>query len=639
MGINGKEINEHHTQCASESPTVSYDSIINEEVSRALSRVSRGTQEPCLPVRPYREAMERTRRTMRAEVIDTIQSCALKFVHYESGPPLAEFMGDVVESKAWTLAFGNPFPEEKTCSDFIHTLAEEYKRCKDIETIKEVKATAKKQQQKLLVGNTKAKSRISLSGSQDETMKTRTEAARKIGQVRHYGDEKRRLLSIVALNYKYRFLQAIFGCSPSTITAARVHCILFGRGGVPPPNFKFVRQRVSPTIIQDLTEFLYRDDISRASSCRSVMVDGEETGIRYWQDSVKNVVQQYLMQYPNGVKRTYIYTHLPKNFRMNTMLAGLCNICDDCGHSNFDAMCNLVNDVGNLEGTTGINTGEIENNLRKYQSFLKKKFMKVVERHSDSIELCMANSFGVCRQDHGSNCIDMNALHEVVQLLSLALQHCTNSTTREKLALKLNEMVNTHWEYVGHLLRTKHQGDYYQYVLKNLKPGECVVVVDYKMKLELGKKIRENQRDWYGKRGLSLHGCYILSQLSETERSAEVIDLWSEDTKQDAWFSQSALDVCFTWLEGELPGFRVYLFSDNGPHYHNTAFLLYLAEVNEAFNLHLVEYNNFEAGEGKTVLDTHFAHISHKIVRWVRLGNNFETGQLADLIGVSVQIL
>lgn len=78
-----------------------------------------------------------------------------------------------------------------------------------------------------------------------------------------------------------------------------------------------------------------------------------------------------------------------------------------------------------------------------------------------------------------------------------------------------------------------------------------------------------------------------------------------------------------------------YVFIDNGPHYHNSGFLLYLAEVNAAFNLHLIEYNNFEAGEGKSKLDTHFAHISHKIVRWVRVGNNLESGsQLGELIGV-----
>ena len=77
-----------------------------------------------------------------------------------------------------------------------------------------------------------------------------------------------------------------------------------------------------------------------------------------------------------------------------------------------------------------------------------------------------------------------------------------------------------------------------------------------------------------------------------------------------------------------------FVYIDNGTHYHNSGFLLYLAEVNAAFNLHLIVYNNFEAGEGKSKLDTHFAHISSKIVRWVRVGNNLKSGsQLGELIG------
>ena len=76
---------------------------------------------------------------------------------------------------------------------------------------------------------------------------------------------------------------------------------------------------------------------------------------------------------------------------------------------------------------------------------------------------------------------------------------------------------------------------------------------------------------------------------------------------------------------------------DNGPHYHNSGVLCYLAEVNSVFNFTLKEYNNFEAGEGKSRLDSHFAHISHKIVRWVRLGNDLESGeQVADLIKVII---
>lgn len=67
---------------------------------------------------------------------------------------------------------------------------------------------------------------------------------------------------------------------------------------------------------------------------------------------------------------------------------------------------------------------------------------------------------------------------------------------------------------------------------------------------------------------------------------------------------------------------------------------MYLAEVNASFGITLVEYNNFEAGEGKTVLDTHFAHVSHKIMHWVRVGNDLESGeQLANLLEVFSSLL
>lgn len=100
-----------------------------------------------------------------------------------------------------------------------------------------------------------------------------------------------------------------------------------------------------------------------------------------------------------------------------------------------------------------------------------------------------------------------------------------------------------------------------RFVLKNLQPGEAVVIVDYKMKLELGMRSREIQRDWYGKRGISLHGFYVIAQVAVGERRIEVLDLWCEDTKQDAWFTQSAFDVGFAWIEKVFPNFQVYLFS------------------------------------------------------------------------------
>ena len=58
--------------------------------------------------------------------------------------------------------------------------------------------------------------------------------------------------------------------------------------------------------------------------------------------------------------------------------------------------------------------------------------------------------------------------------------------------------------------------------------------------------------------------------MAANERT-EVIDLWSDDTKQDVWFTESALDIGFQWLESVFPGFSVYLFSGESS-FHNKEF-------------------------------------------------------------------
>ena len=159
-----------------------------------------------------------------------------------------------------------------------------------------------------------------------------------------------------------------------------MHCILFGRGSVPSDKYKFTCECVSAQVLGELSGFLYRDDVSRASSYCSVMVEGEETAVRYWQDTIKGLVDQYLLEFPNGVKRTYIYIHLPTNFHMDMMLAGLCDLCDDFGHSNFDELCPLIEEISSM--CPDLNVSSMIKDVRAYQTFLKTKFSKLAQKQS-----------------------------------------------------------------------------------------------------------------------------------------------------------------------------------------------------------------------------------------------------------------
>ena len=144
-------------------------------------------------------------------------------------------------------------------------------------------------------------------------------------------------------------------------------------------QFKVRKQCVSPEVLKELSEFVERDSVSRPSSSWSVVIGDEETPIRYWKDDVKELVNQYLLEFPNGVKHAYIYTHLPANFRYNTMLAGLCNMCDECGHSTFEKLSGLLTDV---ESATSTSVKEIKAKVVEYQRLCKTQFCKQAERHS-----------------------------------------------------------------------------------------------------------------------------------------------------------------------------------------------------------------------------------------------------------------
>lgn len=198
---------------------------------------------------------------------------------------------DVTSSKKWHPSFGlgssSSESEGTANSPILQSLVKQYKESVNKERSRSIMKKSASQKAKVFIGNSLKDSRITLSGDKTpEEFKNRIEAASSIGRITCYADERRRLLSIVAMDYPYRFLQEQFGCSPNTITAAKVHCILFGRGGTPPATFKFSRQCVKPAILEELSEFFMRDNVSRPSSCRSIMVNNEETPVRYWKDSI-----------------------------------------------------------------------------------------------------------------------------------------------------------------------------------------------------------------------------------------------------------------------------------------------------------------------------------------------------------------
>lgn len=335
----------------------------------------------------------RTKMDIRSEIMCKIDALLDNYTS-DGEEGRQAIMNDILSSQKFQGKFGDVFTKHrKQSSDdkILKLFAKDYIAAKDKESSKLIRAQGAKVANKLIIGDSMKTSNLIVSGVRQG--KNRTETAQAIGRLSKFGDERRRLLSIVACDFSMSELQEYFPCSKSTITAARVHAILFGRGGVPRDGLSFTRQAVSPEIIQEFQNFITQDDISRPSSCRSVLVDAKETGVRYWLCDIKEVIQQYHLKFPGGLKRTYIYSHLPKNFRMNSMLAGLCNLCDDFGHSNFDALELLLGNIRE-EGVISVSTrSNFTGMSRQYQKFLKVQFPKEVRNRANYILLHAAFTF------------------------------------------------------------------------------------------------------------------------------------------------------------------------------------------------------------------------------------------------------
>ena len=259
--------------------------------------------------------------------------------------------------------------------------------CKDKERSKVIRERAAKIQEKILIGNSyKGCKNLVNSDRQADRVK----AASQLGQIRMYRDERGRILSIVASEFSYSKLKEYFRCSHNTITAARVHATLFGRGWVASEGMKFTRQVLSKDVLDEFLGFLTRDDISRASSCHSVLVDGKKTPVRYWLQSLKDIVQLYTIEHPSGVKRSYIYSHLLENFRMNCMLAGVCNICDDSGHSNFENL--QISQISQAN----VNTAHLVSQLRSILGYFKSRYSNEVSVYSVSLCIRCSYKYYVC---------------------------------------------------------------------------------------------------------------------------------------------------------------------------------------------------------------------------------------------------
>ena len=105
---------------------------------------------------------------------------------------------------------------------------------------------------------------------------------------------------------------------------------------------------------------------------------------------------------------------------------------------------------------------------------MKTKFSKLAQRHSSCLELCQTHTFASCSEEHQAVCTDITPIYNVHRSLLQSVESLSDESAKSDLKARLQEMFKVRYDYLAYLLRTKHQGDYNKYVMKNCSEARGV---------------------------------------------------------------------------------------------------------------------------------------------------------------------
>ena len=84
------------------------------------------------------------------------------------------------------------------------------------------------------------------------------------------------------------------------------------------------------------------------------------------------------------------------------------------------------------------------------------------QRHSSCLEFCMSYALESCPSSHTEASPQFSLVYSIYNSMSAAIA-AAPTEKRVHFSDQLEEFKKNFWDYIGHILRTKHQGDYYRW--------------------------------------------------------------------------------------------------------------------------------------------------------------------------------
>ncbi|XP_055997743.1 uncharacterized protein LOC125646321 [Ostrea edulis] len=147
-----------------------------------------------------------------------------------------------------------------------------------------------------------------------------------------------------------------------------------------------------------------------------------------------------------------------------------------------------------------------------------------------------------CEHKHDMVCINCEQIHELLSSISSLISESNlkeKEENRDDYEYKLAQAKCNISNWKTHIVRTNHQEKAKSDIMANMGPNEVILVLDWAMKY-LPRRYREDQSNWFAKRGLSWH-IGVAFRRRETIESLAFIHIFCGQISQDSNATRSVI--------------------------------------------------------------------------------------------------
>lgn len=315
--------------------------------------------------------------------------------------------------------------------------------------------------------------------------------------------------------------------------------------------------------------------------------------------------------------------------------AGVYEFANQHGFHNFKRIQSLITTLSEIDGSRLDKILWLEK-ANSLEAFLRQGFKKHVRNFSDpspeivweidpnglficpknipeEIQVCYTHStlfaLGFAPESNisdGIGCSHCAGLTDFFTELHSVIESLPSSVTpsiRDALEIRLSSCERSVKMYMAHQIRTINQSDRIDSMCDNLKSDEGMLVVDFKQKVA-PQHHRESQQNYFGKRGMSWHGCMLtycdpetITQETRDKKVHYFDQIIENDTVQDFTSVACCIESALFCIKNQFPFLkRLILVSDNAKCYSGNGLLGVIAALSVTSGIKIERIIHGEAG-------------------------------------------